>query len=246
MREEESRRIREILTSDALGAVRTVLELGSSERAFRQKIQPHISRNIHEPLAARGIRLVTTDLKGGEGVDIVGDLYESGVQKQLQALKADLVLCCNVLEHLENRQLFAEVCDVLLEPGKHLLVTVPRSYPYHPDPVDTMYRPSPSDIAALFPGFTMAIGEVFEAGSFGADMQRAGTSVPMHLLRTAVRSLIPWQGWPAFRARWNRWLWLARPYQMSLVLLRKSKLPGNPYAAVTSAQASDNEIDPSG
>ncbi len=221
MREQEAVRIREILEDPEFGNIRTIVELGSSDAFFRETSQPHIDANIHGPLKARGVRLVTTDLKDGNGIDIDGDIYDPAVQAKLMALKPDVILCCNILEHLTDRASFAKACDQLLPKGRFLLVTVPYSYPYHLDPIDTMFRPSPDEIAALFPGYRIVRGEIFEAGNFGSDMRRKGSSLIRQFLRTLVRSISPWEGVQAVKARWHRWLWLNRPYKISLVLLQK-------------------------
>ena len=43
----------------------------------------------------------------------------------------------------------------LLPQGGLFFVTVPYSYHYHADPIDTMYRPSPEELASLFAGQTI-------------------------------------------------------------------------------------------
>ena len=62
------------------------------------------------------------------------------------------LLCCNVLEHVRDPGEFARRCGTLVMSGGVLAVTVPRSYPHHSDPIDTLYRPTPEEAAALFPG----------------------------------------------------------------------------------------------
>ena len=61
------------------------------------------------------------------------------------------LLCCNVLEHVRDPGEFARRCAMLVRPGGVIVVTVPRSYPHHADPIDTLYRPTPEEAAALFP-----------------------------------------------------------------------------------------------
>ena len=62
---------------------------------------------------------------------------------------AKCVLCCNILEHVADREAFARVCDQILSPGGTIVVSVPQSYPLHMDPIDTYYRPMPAEIAQL-------------------------------------------------------------------------------------------------
>lgn len=221
MRSEEAKLVGELILErrDEIGAV---LEIGSSDQYHREVAQPHISQHIHHPLAAAGVRVVTTDIKTGNGIDIAGDLFDPKVREKLAAVKPDLVLCCNILEHVSDRQAFAAAVSALVAPGKRLLITVPRSYPYHLDPIDTMFRPTPEQIAALFPGFAIEFSSVFDAGSFRADMKRHGGSIIVNFARTVLRSIWPWQGLEPAKSRWHRWLWLFRPFKMSLALLRRA------------------------
>jgi hypothetical protein len=56
-----------------------------------------------------------------------------------------------VLEHVVDRPAFANAITALLPKGGRALVTVPNRFPYHPDPIDTNYRPTPEELRALFP-----------------------------------------------------------------------------------------------
>lgn len=221
MRVEEAALIRDLLARPELAAVACVVELGSSDTLFREVSQPHIARNIHQPLASRGVRVVTTDIKSGEGIEVVGDIFDRSIQETLKTLHPDAVLCCNIFEHVEDRRSFAAACDSLLAPGGFMLVTVPYSYPYHLDPIDTMYRPTPDQILQLFPGYRMVVGKIFEAGSYVGDIRKHGSTIPMQLLRSLGRGLWPWRGLDALKARLHRWLWLGRPFKMSIALMQK-------------------------
>ena len=68
-------------------------------------------------------------------------------------------MCCNVLEHLTDRRPLLEAFGSLVAPSAHLIVTVPRRFPYHADPIDTMYRPTVADLGAELSGFTLVSGE---------------------------------------------------------------------------------------
>ncbi|MCK4817365.1 hypothetical protein KA005_16465, partial [bacterium] len=46
----------------------------------------------------------------------------------------------------------ANVSSVVREKG-YLLVTVPCVFPYHPDPIDNLYRVTPQNLLDLFQGF---------------------------------------------------------------------------------------------
>jgi hypothetical protein len=42
----------------------------------------------------------------------------------------------------------------LIPDGGRALITVPNRFPYHPDPIDTGYRPTTKEISSLFPDMT--------------------------------------------------------------------------------------------
>jgi hypothetical protein len=56
-----------------------------------------------------------------------------------------------------------------------LIITGPYNYPYHADPIDTMYRPSPKDLKKLLP-FSWLEGEIVSAGSYKEEFGRMNTS----------------------------------------------------------------------
>lgn len=198
-----------------------VLELASSTGHFRTVSQPHIDAMIHAPLRARGVTIVHADLKAAPGVDIVGDFTDPVVQAELIAVKAQTVLCCNLFEHVLDRDGLVELCDRVLQPGGLLIVTVPYSVPFHNDPIDTYFRPSPAEIAALFPDYKTETAEVVESTTFGQDLVRSGASLPLFVVKSIWRLIPIWRGWKTYQHMNHRLLWLFRPYKMSCVALRK-------------------------
>lgn len=198
---------------------RLVLNLGSGTRHFRVVSKPYIDRDIFDPLVKRGARIVHADLKSGEGIDVSGDVFDPAVQQQLRALKADAILACNIMEHLPRalRDRFPSVLDSLIAPGGVLVITVPYSYPYHADPIDTLYRPSPQELAASFPGYEVVEARTLDSESYGEEFVAGG---PWRMARKLLRLLLPLPP-----KRWfshaHRMLWLFRPYRLSAVVLRK-------------------------
>ena len=98
------------------------------------------------------------------GVDIIADLSDAGDVRRLSALGPKSLLCCNLLEHVLEPGRLARHCLDLLPEGGLLFVTVPFSYPYHRDPIDTMYRPSPAELEELFAGASMLNGAIVVYG----------------------------------------------------------------------------------
>src|SRR5437868_10497827 len=127
-----------------------VLNIGGSTREFREKQQPWTEHYIFAPLKARGIRVVHLDNREGDGIDLHADILSPAELPHIKAISPKSVLCCNILEHVHDPAALARACTEIVGPGGLIFVTVPFSYPHHRDPIDTMYRPSPEQLAALF------------------------------------------------------------------------------------------------
>lgn len=149
---EEAIWISEILEKIGLQKGQTVLNLGSSTEAYRSLEQPFIDYYIFRPLREKGIRIVHLDKKNGGGVDWVCDLTSSEFIEQSKTVEpADLVLCTSLLEHVPDRELVLERIKLLAKKNGVIILSVPYVFRYHADPIDTLYRPSNSELEAFFP-----------------------------------------------------------------------------------------------
>ena len=137
----------------------SILNLGSSTSDLREVRQSHMCEFIFEPTQKAGIHIVHTDIATGEGVDIVGDLTDPMFLEELKKKNWNGLLCCNLLEHLVDRQPIVNAISDLLKTGDKLIITVPFNYPYHLDPIDTLYRPSISELKELFSKLQFIKGE---------------------------------------------------------------------------------------
>jgi SAM-dependent methyltransferase len=166
-----------------------LLDIGSSTLAYRTVVQPHVDANVFAPLRARGGITLHLDLKPSDGVDIVGDLLDTEFLATLERRGVRSVLLSSVLHHLTDRiPLIASVLR-LVRPGGHIILSGPYRYPRHYDPIDTMFRPTPEEVAAMFPGASMVAGAIFESGYIlnWSKVERGGRS----LLRTIVCLCLP-------------------------------------------------------
>ena len=156
----EAEVVAEMLKSSLSGLPQkaTIFNIGSSTSHFRTVVQPHIARLVFEPLEAQGHRIVHIDLKNEVGVDLCGDITDPAFQMKLQSLKPDLVICSNILEHVADVSGFCRALNVLGRQAQ-LLITCPRRYPYHPDPIDNGFRPDALEIAEKFPNHRLVTQE---------------------------------------------------------------------------------------
>jgi hypothetical protein len=55
----------------------------------------------------------------------------------------------------------------------YIIVTVPRRFPYHPDPIDLMFRPDVAELLTFFPGSRCVNGAIIDGGSFWAYVKHS-------------------------------------------------------------------------
>jgi hypothetical protein len=195
-----------------------LLNLGSSTALFRERVQPWTEERLYRPLRTRGIDLVHVDRRDEPGVDLRADLSDAADLQDLAALAPRALLCCNLLEHVEEPGRLARHCLALLPPGGLAFVTVPFSYPYHRDPIDTMFRPTPEELAPLFIGARMIEGAVVGAGqSYRDEIRRR----PWLLLRHLARFPAPFLSWQKWRRSMTKLYWLAAEYRITCAVFEK-------------------------
>jgi len=228
MFDREAARLREILLGQR--AVSPLLNLGSSTRDFRELTKPHIHEELFGPLEAAGIQVFHSDLKQAEGVDRAGDILDPAVRADLRARGFKCLLCSNLLEHVRDRAAVAAACEEIVGPGGLILATVPSSYPYHADPIDTGFRPSPAALAESFPGSQALLAEELVGRTYADDIRARGASLGGEIARTLGFALIAFARPKGFAARAHRWLWYARPYRVSIALVRVRKTPSQKAA----------------
>jgi 2-polyprenyl-3-methyl-5-hydroxy-6-metoxy-1,4-benzoquinol methylase len=172
------------------------------------------------PLEAAGTVVVHSDLKQADGVDVAGDILDPEVQSDLAGRGFKSVLLANLLEHVRDRAAVAAACEAIVGPGGLILATVPSSFPYHADPIDTGYRPSPAALAELFSASEIVLAEEVVGRTYSEDLKVRGSNVGRELARTLWGTLIAVARPRSFAAKAHRWLWFSRPYKVAVVLLR--------------------------
>lgn len=168
----EARWLRSALDSFPPGRLSPLLNLGSGSAARREVIQPWIEGEVFCPLRSRGVEVLHIDMRELPGVDVRADLTDMADVRQLLPLRPRALLCANLLEHVLDPERLARNCLNLLAEGGLLFVTVPFSYPYHRDPIDTLYRPDPAELAELFLGTRLLDSTILGAGESYRDAVR--------------------------------------------------------------------------
>ena len=196
-----------------------LLNLGASTRHFRQVEQPYIDELVFRPLEARGVRVVHSDLKAAEGVDLVGDVFDDADFAKLQAAKPRAVICTHMFEHVRDREELSRRLLALLPERGLFFVTVPSSYHEHHDPIDTMYRPTPDQLATLFAGQQILHRSELVGDTYWSHVARRPLTI---FFRHFARFFVPFLGWRAWKRSMRKLYWLFHHYKVAAVVGRKA------------------------
>lgn len=203
-----------------------ILNIGSSSLNVRRVEQPHIQKHIFEVLIKNNIQIVNVDIKDSDGVDIIGDLTDSNFIDRLKLEKYDCVLCSNLLEHIEEKNKITFAIEELLSDGGIAVVTVPYNYPYHLDPIDTMFRPTVKELAALFPLFKIKKGEIVNArsanrGHFETTYFQKLLNNPRMFLLVFFRALFPFYKYYIWKKNFFGIKNLFKTFSATCIVLKK-------------------------
>ncbi len=215
---EEARWLADMIYSLQPNSVFPMLNIGSSNQKFRESEQPWIDELLFKPARQKGYSVIHTDMKYDLGVDLVGDLCDPVFLQKLSEIKIKSVLCSNLLEHVTNREEICQIISSIIPNSGYVFVTVPYQYPYHRDPIDTMFRPNIEELSNLFPDFKVVNGEIVAGGYL---VQSTTTAPVIYLLAMFIRLILPvyqpLQWFDSLRYA----LWLFRNIFVSCVLLEK-------------------------
>jgi SAM-dependent methyltransferase len=207
---------------DELGnAAFPMLNVGSQTLDFRTRVQPWIDAYLFAPARLRRQLVCHADMQAADGVDFVGDIADESFVARMQAESFGSVLCCNLLEHVEDRARVARALTDIVRPEGHLILSVPHVFPYHPDPIDTMYRPDPEELASLFPGMLVVQSRIVRAGTLAGYALRRLLADPAQLAKSLStrRSKIPAT---VSKGSSNTIGWALRPLKVTCLILRKA------------------------
>jgi hypothetical protein len=178
-----ARRLNELPSED----LSPLLSIGSGAAELRAT-QPWLDELVYEPLARRGVRVLHHELEPAPGVDVTGDLNDPEFLAQLGELEIRSVMCCNVLEHVPDPGRVAAGIEGAVPQGGYVFVSVPSRFPYHPGPIDTLFRPGVNELRQLFPRLTQVAAEEIRCESLAAYLLRSRTKWVS--LARGVRSLV--------------------------------------------------------
>ncbi|GCL42655.1 MULTISPECIES: methyltransferase type 11 [Nostocales] len=215
---EEAKWLANIIYSLNPNSVFPMLNIGSSNKKFREEEQPWIDELLFKPARTKGYSVIHTDIKNDIGVDLVGDLCSLDFLKKLSEMNIQSVICSNLLEHINNREEISKIISSIVPKNGYLFVTVPYKYPYHCDPIDTMFRPSIQELSSLFPDFKIVNGEILPGGY----LVKSTTTTPiLYTLAMLIRLMLPIYQPLRWFDSLKYALWLFKDISVSCVVLKK-------------------------
>jgi len=176
----EAKWINNIITSRLNNLNGTAVNLGSSSLEFIKYNQPYIENLVIKPIS-KYFKLVNVDIKIDSNIQLKADFLTDSGQETIKQLHAKVFLVSNLLEHIPNALDGINQLKKLVESNSYIILTGPRSFPYHPDPIDNMFRPKLTEIYALFEKDFEIIeldivknGTVFSSSLFGRSVKKSG------------------------------------------------------------------------
>jgi hypothetical protein len=217
---EEARWLGKAMEEVAKEDLNPVLDLGSSTEVFRKEQQPWVGDSMYDPLKQRGVEIKHLDIKPMPGVDIVGDLTDPAFVEELSAESFRSVFCLNLLEHVKEPERFTHALVKIVPRGGYLFISCPYRFPYHPDPIDTRFRPDVETLACMFPSTEMVAGEIVTCGTYFDHLY------PMlpkwkALLKHMARLCLPFYAPPVWLVKVLHLPWLFRNLEATCLVLRK-------------------------
>lgn len=190
------------------------LNIGASDLSHSKK-QPWIKENIHDSIESLGGRIISLDIKNAPGVDIVGDIADPRLIERLGKYDFSAVFCFNVLEHVNDRENFVRLLSDLVPKKSYLFVSVPKEYPYHPDPIDTLYRPSVECLIDSFKGLKFVEGVTV--------VQDTASSKLSYLSKFKVffRLLLPFYQFNRWKGIISKVFWVRSNYSVTVAVFKK-------------------------
>lgn len=204
----------------------SILNIGSSSLEYRKIHQPHIDKHIFQPILKKNFNVTHTDIINTEGVDIVGDLTDPNFLDRLQRKNYDTIICSNLLEHITEKNIIIDAIKKILPSGGIVIITVPLNYPYHLDPIDTMFRPLPSEISLLFNEFSIIKEEIVEGKSSRKNKVQINyweqiKSQPKLFIKLIARIFLPFYKTKVWWYTLISFKNIFKPFSVSCVILKK-------------------------
>lgn len=176
-----------------LEGARVLLNIGCQTLEFRESLQPWVGDLFKTLEAKSNLKVVHCDLFDNPGVDVVLDVLDPRLDSILKPYRGSIVMLSNLLENVENPFGVLKSLENWMRKGQILVLSGPTLFPWHPDPIDNMFRPNLTEISQILePSWTVheagLAKDWFFWGYFRAPKKRLEGLV--HLLGSIFKSVI--------------------------------------------------------
>lgn len=129
--------------------IANILDIGGGNWFSRNIRQPWIQKYIFKTFTKKKVKILHTDSE-----------YDVCLKSFKSLGEFDLVFANNLLEHVKDIEKGSQNISLVVKVGGYLCVSVPYNFPYHPCPIDNMFRPTLVELVSLFPKFKVIAKKV--------------------------------------------------------------------------------------
>ena len=197
-----------------------VLNLGSSTLIFRTKINSCIDELVIKPIERRTkSKVIHSDYKKDIGVDLCGDIYNKNFQNTIIEKKFKTIICTSLLEQVEDPVKAISIIGSLVANHGLIFLTVPRRFPYHPDPIDIFFRPTQEELFSYFDQdkFILLEKELIADQSYFSFLLKR----PKLLLNRIVRIFTPFYQFQSWKRQMTYLPHYFKKLQQSCIIVRR-------------------------
>ena len=183
---------------------------GNTNKLLLEK--PWIEQNIFSHFKKN----IKVDKIAFDSIDIVGDLADPSIYKSIKEIECKKIFfLCNVLEHVpsKNRKTILNNIYTCMNSGDELIISVPYDYPYHADPIDTLYRPSAVELSRRIK-LKWQNKIIIHSGSYIDEFFRMSISKK---IRRLLKPIWFFQKPSAYLHNFHQLFYLFKPYKISIV-----------------------------
>jgi 2-polyprenyl-3-methyl-5-hydroxy-6-metoxy-1,4-benzoquinol methylase len=126
----------------------SILDIGAASEDYRRTKQKYIGE-LYDFVAQQGGKIVTLDIDKESKPDILADITNDKLLIEIEN-RFDVVIACNLLEHVENIDNAIKNILGMVKNGGFLIVTVPQKLDIHLSPIDNGLRVTAAELVGMF------------------------------------------------------------------------------------------------
>jgi len=184
-----------------------------------------------------GLVYVGVDMNEGKNVDLVLDFTSdiTAIRTKLGGVNFRTVICCSVLEHVQDVFTMARNLSAVVAQGGTLFISVPFTWRFHGYP-DDYWRFTPSALKYLFPEFRFLNERCTISSNVANDVTRLTDDVNSFIVRPRsvfepryrLLSRFRWFAWLRMRSDYDRYAYFLLPSNINMVGVKASGEPARP------------------